>query len=409
MAAYDGTPQFADGKVFAVKLPFMSIYFVLAIGLLNGTVVQASRVVLPLYALDLDASALTVGLLGASFAVLPLILSVPFGKFADRFGVRWMLVLGALGGGAGMYVPYIVPEISALFVASAVMGLTFGIFSVSLQNLVGQLSSVENRAQYFSNHSLAASGGNFLGPLIAGFSVEHSGNAEACLYLAGLSLVPAAMLAIWGGAFPRGERAVTRATGGIGTLLSEPGMKKTLTASGLLLAGQDLYRIYMPVYGHTIGLTASTIGLVLAAFPAASFFVRLIMKWLVARFREENLLVASFYAAAVCLVLIPLFKDAFVLATISFVFGLGMGCSQPIITMLMYGNSPPGRSAEALGLRMSVVHFTRLIGPVTFGAIGSALGLLPMFVVNALMMGAGGLLSRPANKNPELPDKPRLP
>jgi MFS family permease len=376
----------------------MPIHLVIALCLLNGVGLQASRVVLPLYALDLDASPLMVGVLGATFAGLPLLLSVPIGRLSDRFGARWLLIFGALIGALGMFLPYFLPGLAAAFIASALTGLTFGVFSVSLQNLVGLLSTADNRAQYFSNHSLAASGGNFIGPLIAGYSVEQFGHVPACVHVAWLLLVPIAMIAVWGGALPGGVRKDENSARAGGSLLAEPGVKKTIIASGLLLAAQDLFRIYMPVYGHSISLSPSTIGIVLAAFPAASFFVRVILQWLVNRLKEERLLVASFYVSAACLMLLPLFEDAIILSAIAFVFGLGMGCSQPIITMLMFANSPTGRSGEALGLRMTAVHFTRLVGPVIFGAVGSALGLLPMFYVNALMMGAGGYLSRPTKR-----------
>ena len=379
----------------------MPIYLVFAVSFINGTAVQAIRVVLPLYALHLGASPLTVGILGASFAVLPLLLSVPAGKAADRFGSRWLLILAALGGSLVMLVPYFEPGLPAIFIAAAIVGLAFGIYSVSLQNLVGLLSSRDARAQNFSNYSLTNSVANFMGPLIGGLSIEHSGYDYACLYLAVLTLLPIALLVIWSGALPGGVRQVRQTSTGIRSLLAEPGVKKTLAASSLLLTGQDLYRIYMPVYGHAIGLSPSIIGIVLAAFSAAAFVVRLIMERLIARFKVERLLATSFYVAAVCLILMPLFKDAMMLALISFTFGLGMGCSQPIITMLMFSNSPEGRSGEALGLRMTVVHFTRLVGPVIFGAIGSALGLFPMFLVNALMMGAGGFMSQPGTKDRE--------
>ena len=377
----------------------MSIYLVFAISFINGAAMQAARVALPLYALELKASPLTVGILGASFAVLPLLLSVPAGRVADRFGSRWLLILAALGGGLALLVPYFEPGLAAVFIAATVIGLAFGIYSVSLQNLVGLLSSPDARAQNFSNYSLANSAANFLGPLIAGFSIEHSGHAEACLYVAVLTLLPIAILAILSGSLAAGSRQVAPVHSGIRSLLAEPGVKKTLAASSLLLAGQDLYRIYMPVYGYAIGLSPSIIGIVLAGFSAAAFAIRLVMERLIARFKVEKLLACSFYVAALCLVLIPLFEDAVLLALISFIFGLGMGCSQPIITMLMFSNSPQGRSGEALGLRMAVVHFTRLVGPVAFGAIGSTLGLFPMFLANALMMGAGGVLSGAGTKD----------
>ena len=102
-------------------------------------------------------------------------------------------------------------------------------------------------------------------------------------------------------------------------------------------------------------------------------------------------------------VLLPFFEGVAALALIAFTFGLGMGCGQPVVTMLMFSNSAQGRSGEALGLRMTVNHMTRLVGPVAFGSLASVAGLAAVFWVNALMLGAGGLLSRSRATNVHSP------
>ena len=62
------------------------------------TVVQGgqmgSRVASTLYALDMGAGKLTVGLLIASYSVFPLILAVHAGRIADRVGTRGPAVWG---------------------------------------------------------------------------------------------------------------------------------------------------------------------------------------------------------------------------------------------------------------------------------------------------------------------------
>ena len=71
-----------------------------------------------------------------------------------------------------------------------------------------------------------------------------------------------------------------------------------------------------------------------------------------------------------------------------------MGCGQPIVTMQMFTNSAEGRSGEALGLRMTVNHLTRVVGPVLFGVIGSSFGLAAVFWINGLMLGGGSAITR---------------
>jgi MFS family permease len=109
----------------------------------------------------------------------------------------------------------------------------------------------------------------------------------------------------------------------------------------------------------------------------------------------ERLLVYTLYLAAASFVFIPFFKSATVLALLAFMFGLGICCGQPIITMLMFSHSTEGRSGEALGLRITVNHLTRVVSPVVFGSIASALGVLPLFWISAVLLGSGGMLARP--------------
>ena len=199
---------------------------------------------------------------------------------------------------------------------------------------------------------------------------------------------------IQGGALPKGKHHVERSGHSIRDMLAVPGVRKTLVTSSLLHSAGDLFQYYLPVYAHAAGLSASAIGIVLAMNSAASFVVRTVMTRLINWLNEEKVLLCAFLVGAASVALIPFFTSSTMLAVLAFMYGLGMGCGQPIVTMQMFGNAPAGRSGEALGLRMTVNHLTRVVSPVLFGAIGSAFGLASAFWVNALMLGAGGLFSR---------------
>jgi len=372
----------------------MSLNFALALALLNMSSMRAGRVLLVLYALQLGAAPATVGLLAATFSAFPALLSWHAGKLADRFGSRWLLVIGAVGGGLGILIPFFWPGMTAIFIAAAANGVSLSIYNVSLQNVVGLLSTPQNRTQSFSNYSLTNSVGALAGPLIAGFSIEHLGHQNSCIPLALVALMPLCMLAIWGGRLPRGRGRVKDEGGGIRDMLASKGVSRTLATSSLLQTGQDLFQFYLPVYAHGVGLSASAIGVVLAMNSAAAFVVRLGLARLIARYNEDKVLAWAFFVGAASFALLPLFSGPLMLGVVAFAFGLGMGCGQPIVTMQMFSNSVAGRSGEALGLRMAVNHLTRVVGPVIFGFVGSAFGLPAVFWVNGLMLGGGGALSR---------------
>jgi len=382
----------------------MLTLYLLALTALSGTAVRAGNMVLVLYALKLDASAFVIGLLGSMFAVLPMLFSMPAGRLADRYGSRALLLVCIVGSGLGLLVPWWFPGITAAFIAAALIGLSLAMV-VPLQNLMGLISTPATRARNFANFSLGMGVANLLGPLIGGFFVDLAGPATTCLYLSLLNVVAVAMLLLWGHRLPRAPAAAAKARGSVYAILKIADVRRTVATSSLINVGRDLYQVYFPVYAHGVGLSASLIGVVLATNFGAELTVRLFLARLLKKLREEQLLSYSFFIGAVSLALMPFFESVYVLIALSFMLGLGMGCGQPIITMLMYSYSPVGRTGEALGLRMTFIHLTKLIGPAAFGAIGSALGLAAMFVVNAAVMAGGGMLSRP-RKGRQLEETP---
>lgn len=376
--------------------PSLSIYFVYALSLLNGIGVFAAQILVSLYALNQGASHLSIGLLAASFSMFPMLLAVAAGRLVDRFGVRWPMTCGATTGGIGMLIAYFFPGLPSLYIAALLTGLGLIFINLGTQNLVGLLSTPQNRARNFSNYTLSTSGSQLLGPLLGGFAIEHFGYASTCLYLALLSLGPITMLLGYGRVFPGGTRVPGKGPGGgVRAMLTDPQVRRMLITGSLINAGINLYQVYMPVYAHSIGLPASTIGIVIAMNSSAAFVARFALPDLIRKFGEQRLLAWVFFVGASALTLIPLFHSAVALGLVSFLFGLGMGCGQPIIIMLMFSNSRDGRSGEALGLKFTVNQMTKLISPIIFGTISTMLGLPPMFWLNASLMIAGGLYSRP--------------
>jgi MFS family permease len=167
-----------------------------------------------------------------------------------------------------------------------------------------------------------------------------------------------------------------------------------LIASAVVMTGIDLFQLYMPLYGHQVGLSASAIGMVLGAAAAAAFLSRALIPTLVARYGEETTLLASLFLASAMFSLIPLFSGALVLGAICFALGLGMGLGQPLTVMLCYRYAPAGRAGESLGLRIAINNSMHVTVPALFGAVGAAFGLAPVFWVNAGVIAAGNWYAR---------------
>jgi len=382
----------------------VSIYLVLALAVLNGVAVFGAQMVLALYALKLGASEVAVGALAATFAIFPMLLAVSAGRLVDRFGARWPMTMGAICSGLGLLLPYLFHSLPALYAAGAMCGFAAIFFNLATQNLVGLLSSAQTRARNFSNYTLTTSTANLLAPLLGGFSIEHTDHATTCLFLAALTIFPAIVLLVSGGLLPGGTRRERGAGGGgVRAMLADPNVRRLLVTGSLVNVGVNLYQVYMPVYAHSIALPASITGMVIAMNSAAALVVRLSLPYLLRRFGQGRVLTTCFFVGALALGLIPLFHGAPMLAFVSFVFGLGMGCGQPIVMMQMFTSSRDGRSGEALGLKFTTNQLTKLVAPILFGTIASTVGLLPMFLISAGLMTFGGVFSQRATGRPDPP------
>jgi len=374
----------------------MSIYVAFLIVLFNMLSFRGSKILISLFAIELGAAQFFIGVLVATYSIFPMLLAIYAGKLSDRLGVRMPMFCGSLGMAAGLLFPFLYPQMPALYVSAALLGGAHVFYNVSVQNLIGSLSGPDDRTRNFSNYSLVMAVGSFIGPLVAGVSIDLAGYARTYLYLAFVPLFSIVLIARARGL--RGPRPAAHAAGehvaqGKGLLTSAP-LRRTLITSAVILTGIDLFQFYMPIYGHHVGLSASAIGLVLSMFAAASFVIRIALPRMVKAWGEERLLSWSLFMGAATYVLFPFFDTLLALAAVAFGLGLSLGLGQPLSLMLIYASSPSARTGEALGLRMSINNLTHIVVPVVFGALGTALGVAPVFVANALMLAGGGALTR---------------
>ena len=85
------------------------------LGIANHAVLSGSRVTVSLAALDKGATPLTVGVLMALYALLPMIFAVAAGRFSDRVGVRRPMLLGTAAVAVGAALPIAFPGLPTLF------------------------------------------------------------------------------------------------------------------------------------------------------------------------------------------------------------------------------------------------------------------------------------------------------
>jgi MFS family permease len=336
----------------------------------------------------------------------PLCFGIYTGRITDRYGVHAPMVLGTVLCGIGLLLPYFWPSVPSLYGSAVTIGLSFMFYTVAVQNLTGAWGPREERAKNFSTLAIGYSISGLLGPVSAAYAIDYGGHQTAYLGFAVSTLIPFVMLL---GYRPLREfklPAAAAASGNALELLRQPELRKVLINSALVVSGWDRYMFYLPIYGDSIGLSASRIGAILGTFAAATFIMRLIMPFLSKRYSARDVLAVSMFCGASLFLVFPFVSDIWILSALSFGIGLALGCGQPITLLMSYNRSPPGRAGEVTGIRFALNHLMHSVVPVTAGALASVFGLAPVFIINAGILAYSGHLTRTVQSTALTPAPP---
>ena len=358
-----------------------------------------SRISVTLYAIFLGESTLTVGTLLALYALLPAVFSVPAGRWIDRIGIAIPLQVGSLGVGAGVLLPFLWPGLAVLYAASVIVGLSFMLVNVAAYHAVGELSQPEDRAVSFSYVALGFSTSLFIAPILSGVSIDSFGHRATFALLAAFTLLPIVVLSLNLLPIPAPKpRPEGNAGGHVLDLLRDAHLRRLYIVMAVLTVAWDVYSFAIPVYGTTVGLSASEIGLVMASFAAATFVVRLAMPFFVQTVQPWTLLVGALLVAGLSFFLLPFASKVAPMMALMFLLGLGLGSPQPMILTLLHESAPAGRAAEALGLRTTLINGSQTIMPLIFGGLGAALGMMPVFWTMSAALVLGSFYARRARR-----------
>src|SRR5690606_17504426 len=112
-------------------------------------------------------------------------------------------------------------------------------------------------------------------------------------------------------------------------LLTHPMVRRVLIATVLLAGAWDLNAFMVPIFGTAIGLSATTIGIILSAFAAATFVIRVMLPWIQRRMAPWTLLRTAMLCASVVYLAYPFFEQVPILIALAFLLGLALGSGQP--------------------------------------------------------------------------------
>jgi MFS family permease len=346
------------------------------------------RLAAPLWALDAGYSPLVVGVLLAGFALTQVFLALPAGRFAEAYGlkrpVRWSIAASTLGALMATLYPHIV----TISLAALLVGGATGSTVIALQRHVGRTVTGQTELkQAFSWLSLGPAFANFIGPVTAGFLIDHGGFQLAFFAMATFPLI----MWVW----MRNTREAMLAVAStsaiknrVWDLIKEPMLRRVLLVNWFLSACWDVHTFVVPILGHDRGYSASTIGFILGAFAVSAAAVRGLIPFFAERVTEWKVIVGAMLVSSAIFGVYPFLPNPWIMTLFSIVLGFALGSVQPMIMSALHRITPDARQGEALALRLMVINASSVAMPMLFGA-GATLGVSLVFWSVSVWVGLG--------------------
>lgn len=356
-----------------------------------------------LYAAEMDASTLAIGLIVTSRALLPIIIAMPTGQLIDSIGPMKMLQVGTVLLLISLLNTIFATSVPMLTISQLFMGACIIIMATALQVLVST-GDRDTRNKAITTYSMWMSGGGMLGPLIGGllascFTVPAEGYRFTFIASAVATTAFMLLLACLSRRYPHpvpedGEirsilsfRGVTASyRHGIGLTAYRP-VQFGLVGTFVIMYIQALYSGFLPVYLDQFGYSAFHIAAILSWQGLAGMLSRFVIKTLMRRFPLERILTGAGLLAAICVVLTPVAAPNAVLTyLLMFILGAAAGVNLPVSMMIMVDAVGESQHGKLMGLRLLVNRFSQTISPALFGVLGSFVGLTTAFLAGGAVL-----------------------
>jgi MFS family permease len=316
-----------------------------------------------------------------------------WGRLADRYGRKPMLVRAAIGMAIVMSLIGVVHSVHQLVALRLIAGLVGGYSSASTV-MVGSQAPRDRAGWALGILSTGALAGNLIGPLVGGFLPGWIG-IRGTFFAGGAMIAVAALLTIFvvKEDFSPADQAKHRAASAasVSTRKTHYAVVAALlvTAMMVLLANMSIEPI-ITVYISSLGVHADHLtrvaGIVMASSALGSVLTAARLGALADRIGSWNVIIGCLVATG--LVMIP---QAFVvhwwqLAGLRVLMGMTLAGLLPAIAKLARQSVDESKTGQMLGYLQSAQFSGQVIGPVIGGQIGVALGLDSVFFVTGTLL-----------------------
>lgn len=357
--------------------------------------------VLPLYAKDFGVSATMVGLTLTVFALARLLLNVPAGLIADRFGRRVLLVGGPLITSIGMIGSGLAGDIWTLLIWRFVAGAGSAFYMSGALIYLIDIAPPERRARYVATNQWALSVGVAVGPGVGGLLADSYG-LDVPFYVVGATGILTAIYATFRLPETREVALAEQAAAGDDTsshmrpwtfVTSKRFLLIALVTATIFMTRAGTRATLVPLHAdETLGWGPGEIGLVFTVTGIMTLFTLMPAAWASDHLGRRNVILFSGLCAGAGGLVIGGTDGvtAFVIGNI--VMTLGTGTAGPAPAAYVADIAPAHMRGMSIAMYRSAGDVGFLAAPPLLGLLSESTSLGAAMVVSALLVAGASVV-----------------
>jgi MFS family permease len=341
----------------------------------------------PVFAQTFGASFFDLGIIGSSVALTSALTPIFVGYLADELNRAWLFSLALVINALASFVLILSRSIMDIVLLRLIGGLGLGFYYVTVEVLVTDLAPLNKRVNAIAWYSAATTAGLLLGAVVGGLIIQEMGFMELFV-LSSIVIAIGVIQAIWiSPGYTRGEQVAFDFSGSVRTIRRLLPWYMMIALYGIVIS---VLTSIFPGYANSVGVSASLIGLLFAAFGVTRIFVYMASPRYVEFGERRALFIASLFVVIGFLGLGISHSFGWFLAAIMLIGGCS-GMVFPITISLISRHFPDEKLGAAVGSYETSVSIGQAVGPFLAGTIASLanvqFSLLLMAIFGLLMAG----------------------
>ncbi|RJE89794.1 MFS transporter [Paenibacillus sp. 1011MAR3C5] len=321
-----------------------------------------------------------------------------WGKLADRYGRKMMLLRSGFGMAIVMVMMGFATSPWHLLLLRMLNGTISGFNPASIA-LISATTPKERTGFAMGTIQSGAMAGTILGPLMGGLLVDAVGY-RPIFYITGALLFAASLLALFvvkesfdlAKAATRVQASVIdglKRISRIPQLMSLYGV--TFLIQFAMMSPMTLIPLFVQELHGSLENIAFLAGFVGSVTGLSNMLASPLLGKLSDRIGAERVLAVSLVGAALAFIPQAMADSVFMLLLARFGLGLFLGGLIPAVNSLIRVHTPDGMESRAYSFNSSTMSLGNMIGPITGGALSGYIGIQGLFVMSAILMLLNGV------------------